>query len=681
MKNYHTLFTKFFLLLLLNIFFVFLSISKVSAYTVMSPYYGEDIPSSYVLAPASEQWICGTWRSPCWNSQQTGVTNCGDACSGGEAWSKYEYSGCYLYLLYADYYVPVYTEPSQSYVCSTGDKYNSSNTPVMNSGNCNCSVGGAYKTCCLGTTPVSARNICSIGSPLCDYYDPPEADCGGNTEVRCGGPGEPACGQAACNTLYTPPPQTCDQSCTSWTNSNCGNGSNGCSVGQRKQTRNCPAGSCSTSRCVTDSSCDQSCTPFSQGPVCDTGWCPDESVCAQGHKYCLWDGSGYGDCSEEVNNCSTQCSAPPSTPPPGNCSFSSCGANGCGSDQRYVSGDKCYSDYSWYVGAGCYHDGSCSGGGSSSVSCSATTPVMRGTPTTISVTQQPNNGGEVSCYYNRIDANVYLGSTSKGSCAATGFDPDHQTRTCKYTPTEAGNYSVGVYYGGHSDPSYWDCWPTGPGGSWDSYECRWVQGCEDPQAWGNCNFTSIAMTPCPGGTNACGSSTYQGLSGCSGYWSYPNNTEYNRWCSANAGTSRPNCYSCNPWGSPPTIISATCTRDATGNLNTASLFWNRITGADPYISSQSPLYGYYNIIYGTSCNPSNPSTCQTANNIYAANKTLNNLEFGEYTWAVQGCNAVTNTCSGWSSPAGSFNCNVSAWIQTTGGDVHSNVRINAPGGP
>lgn len=49
------------------------------------------------------------------------------------------------------------------------------------------------------------------------------------------------------------------------------------------------------------------CVPQSQGAVCNTGSCSNGNVCAQGHVYCLDDGSGYGDCSEEVNNCSTQC--------------------------------------------------------------------------------------------------------------------------------------------------------------------------------------------------------------------------------------------------------------------------------------------------------------------------------------------------------------------------------------
>lgn len=49
---------------------------------------------------------------------------------------------------------------------------------------------------------------------------------------------------------------------------------------------------------------------------------------------------------------------PPTTSPPLECNFSDCGAYGCGSKQRWVSGN-CWS-YSWFGGDGCYNDDSCS---------------------------------------------------------------------------------------------------------------------------------------------------------------------------------------------------------------------------------------------------------------------------------------------------------------------------------
>ncbi|QQG40700.1 MAG: hypothetical protein HYV37_04060 [Candidatus Levyibacteriota bacterium] len=155
--------------------------------------------------------FCGLVIQQCWNSQNIGVTDCGTACpsdSDTSAWSKYEYSGCYEDPLDpgVGYFAWL---PKSSIACSTGDKYNSSNPPVMDAGKCSatagsCDVGGAYKTCCNGTTPVSARSF-----PV-DPFEPLEADCGSNTEVRCGAAGEPACGQPACDTLA--PARTCDYS-------------------------------------------------------------------------------------------------------------------------------------------------------------------------------------------------------------------------------------------------------------------------------------------------------------------------------------------------------------------------------------------------------------------------------------------------------------------------------------
>lgn len=49
-----------------------------------------------------------------------------------------------------------------------------------------------------------------------------------------------------------------------------------------------------------------------------------------------------------------------------------------------------------------------------------------------------------------------------------------------------------------------------------------------------------------------------------------------------------------------------------------------------------------------------------------------------YTWSVQACN--NNGC-GASTAGPAFTCAITPWIKTTGGDVHSNTGITAPGGP
>jgi len=144
----------------------------------------------------------------CWNGPSVGTPpggSCSTACpagDGGQAWYRYDYDACVTNVDFFSIFCFPWFSISQN-SCSIGDKYNSSNTPVMNAGSCTCSALGPYKTCCNGTTQVPASNF------QVDPYAPDEADCGGNSTVRCGGFGEPACGQAACNTL-APPPPSCD---------------------------------------------------------------------------------------------------------------------------------------------------------------------------------------------------------------------------------------------------------------------------------------------------------------------------------------------------------------------------------------------------------------------------------------------------------------------------------------
>lgn len=74
------------------------------------------------------------------------------------------------------------------------------------------------------------------------------------------------------------------------------------------------------------------CTPGAVGVACITQKCPNtQTACAAGHLYCVYDSKGNywgsaqirGKCSEEVNNCATQCVASPTggqTTPAGSCS-------------------------------------------------------------------------------------------------------------------------------------------------------------------------------------------------------------------------------------------------------------------------------------------------------------------------------------------------------------------------
>ncbi len=192
----------------LLITFIFLTISFIFNPTqVFAVTFSNDFSNSSsapALSPCPDSIApLGCGGTACWNSWAVGQTDCGTSCppgNGGQAWTKYSYSGCYL-----DPNSSI-TDPScinwfsfSQDTCSTGDKYNSGNPPVLNAGFCDCSPGGSYKTCCSAGSTVNANHY------QVDPYNPDEADCGGATTVRCGGGGQPACGQAAC-TIAPPPP-------------------------------------------------------------------------------------------------------------------------------------------------------------------------------------------------------------------------------------------------------------------------------------------------------------------------------------------------------------------------------------------------------------------------------------------------------------------------------------------
>src|SRR3989344_1006773 len=194
--------TPFIISIILSFAFLFFGFKQTYAATSIS--YDSTQPSGSLVADSN----CNIPFTVCWNSEAARVTNCGTACTGGSAWTKYQYSACFRPPGSSSDFIA--WVPRLTNVCSTGDKYNSSNTPVMNYGSCSCSAGTGYKTCCSGSTPVGARHY------AVDPYAPDEADCngaylcgqssGGTTVVCCGGAGQPACGQAACNSIAPPTP-------------------------------------------------------------------------------------------------------------------------------------------------------------------------------------------------------------------------------------------------------------------------------------------------------------------------------------------------------------------------------------------------------------------------------------------------------------------------------------------
>lgn len=117
----------------------------------------------------------------------------------------------------------------------------------------------------------------------------------------------------------------------------------------------------------------------------------------------------------------------------------------------------------------------------------------------------------------------------------------------------------------------------------------------------------------------------------------------------------------------PTLLPVECLTNRDTALN-----WNPVTGADRYglrlyrtgYSSTNPLIYEPNL----SSPPYPPYHFITS---YA----------DRFWWQLRAGNQY-GVWSEW-SPYSYFNCEepIRAWIQTTGGDVHSNIRINAPGGP
>ena len=195
--------------------FIVLTLLAVLGFSGTKPasayYYVNNFSSVSSLPDCTPPGGCFTAYSQCWNSAAVGSTDCGAACDGGDAWKHYQSSlSCKLIDVFLNICLPVFTLNSNT--CSIGDKYDSSNPPVMDAGYCSCNAGGPYKTCCNGSTPVNANHY-----PL-DPYPPDEADCGGYSTLYCGFGGYPSCGAQTCQAAFPPPPQANLVTTNSWGN-------------------------------------------------------------------------------------------------------------------------------------------------------------------------------------------------------------------------------------------------------------------------------------------------------------------------------------------------------------------------------------------------------------------------------------------------------------------------------
>lgn len=135
----------------------------------------------------------------------------------------------------------------------------------------------------------------------------------------------------------------------------------------------------------------------------------------------------------------------------------------------------------------------------------------------------------------------------------------------------------------------------------------------------------------------------------------------------------------------PTIVNSTC--DSPGY--SASMSWTASTGATAYALRINNKANGWCADGGGSCNYGNTGTNHNCTNFtgdyclsfngttYSYNTTPGN----SYDWWVHACNNAGCSQESQESTA-SFTCSYAKdpWIQVTG-DVHSNTRIKAPGGP
>lgn len=290
-------------------------------------------------------------------------------------------------------------------------------------------------------------------------------------------------------------------------------------------------------------------TPGAQGEACVTKRCSDGSACATGHKYCVWASSGnyWSDCSQEVDNCATQCGGTGGTSPtpvPTN-SFNlafNC-INGPELGATWITGStgtNC--NVHIYAGTTAYKvSGDCTNG-------SWTGNILPGGPTIV-------NGGVYKLCVNNPGGNQ-LGCSKEVTISCQGIPTPVPTPTptpsssCG-TPQFKYNQCVAC---NKSEPVYQDAcgnWSTGPKqtdsecGSWCT---TYKNACGTESGKPNCTY-SQADSSCASGLTVCSGVVDTQTSAC--VWK--NN------CSSCS------CYVPDPVPSPTANPSPTATLGPTGS--------------------------------------------------------------------------------------------------------------------
>lgn len=605
-------------------------------------------------------------------------------CSGGSAWTKYVAS-CKSDGFQCDWYWVYDTA-----VCSTADKYNSSNPPVLNAGDCNCNPGGGYKTCCNGTTLTDA-------SPTyVDPYDPPEGYCGnGSTAKFCGFDNYLSCGQDTCGYASTCDGSTYPQACDA------GGGTAGAQTCQGKNGAYDPGCNPNCTTCVALYKCSgTSCVNASDGSTTDpncNGACSSPVKYRCGGTSCIRDDANG---TFTASNCNGTCTV---------------------AIKYRCSGTSCIRDDA----GGTYTDPSCgntctgSGGG---VTCN--------TDVNLSVTPNPGtSGGLMTFSVTSGDASVYTGDSWSGG--VTGCSGSWNSHTCtaqppasNYTYTKTWKHCVGsitncsplcsksINYtivnpainGGWSGWSVWGACSLNCGGGTQTR----TRTCTNPapaNGGAGCSGSSSETQDC--NTQVCRNAQYISqvcppagmIAGQSADVNVQmENTGYNTWTAADLyrlGSQNP---SDNTWGGRIGLNS-----DVPFNYNYYFLFKAVAPAVAGTYNFQWRMVQDYVAWFGDltpSCTttvtypPCPPSAGYPAGGIGAcggipqlgdapASNTIDTCSSG-YTWHYNAgpANAYNKWCAANTARGYCYECTASTspWIQTTG-DVHSNTGINAPGGP
>jgi len=165
---------SFFILLL---FSFFLSTTKVSAFIIIDPnckVEGDCVQPGLFCNKGAGCPTCNSGTDKCCPTADDWTKNKVDSCHIAGEWraspidpdNNIWYAWCVI----------TFTQTT-SQVCSTGDKCNSGETH-LHSGNCDCSIGGAYKYCCTAAG-VAEECLAYASGSQSDGIPPPEGQCPG----------------------------------------------------------------------------------------------------------------------------------------------------------------------------------------------------------------------------------------------------------------------------------------------------------------------------------------------------------------------------------------------------------------------------------------------------------------------------------------------------------------------